>query len=551
MRKIILFSLLAWGLSFSALALPVPDGKAALVEAVIGKVTADQGQGFKKLKLGQDLAPGSSVKTGANGRVSLRLPDGSVARIASNTEMTLKAPEGRKGIFTRMFKGTVRFLVAKQTAGNSFETELPSAVAAVKGTDPEYSTDGTVTTAKVFSSGNPVALLFTDTKSGKETELKAGEKLTFDGDSFKLEMVVDKDREDSDKNYQGLPEVKIEGGEEAKEGEGGTQNTQGGQTTQEGNTTEGQGSGEALADTGLEDVTEEAMQEATADLYLDGFLERDERTGDIAAGKIVYDRFGQRVQVSHFITRPQDDKVVIASYSKRDGGPNKGTSSAIETTKFFAALPHNWGEVYMQPYDPQSLEYPANYLVNRDFVALNPFGDSVEVITNFQAPVWPGDGGGLGTITGPLVQPKTVSLYITTADVPTAPAVFSYTLENTYGASAVPHVLTGDLYVNSVGWNTTASPLEGGWSFAFGDCCGGNFLTQDMHVLDNNGNVLTYFDSKMPPTLPADFRGIDANIEMTLHSPLFDGRSIDLMFLPGWFDLYQMLDLPTANQGGA
>src|SRR5258708_499377 len=84
MRKIILFSLLAWGLSFSALALTVPDGKAALVEAVIGKVTADQGQGFKKLKLGQDLAPGSSIKTGANGRASLRLPDGSVARIASN-----------------------------------------------------------------------------------------------------------------------------------------------------------------------------------------------------------------------------------------------------------------------------------------------------------------------------------------------------------------------------------------------------------------------------------------------------------------------------------
>ncbi len=129
MRKTILYCLLAWTASVPALALTVPDGQAAVVEAVIGKARADQGHGFKAMKLGEALSPGSTIKTGANGRVALTLPDGSTARIASNTELTLKDETVRKGIFTRLVLGTVRFLVMKQDKDNSFETEMPNAVA--------------------------------------------------------------------------------------------------------------------------------------------------------------------------------------------------------------------------------------------------------------------------------------------------------------------------------------------------------------------------------------------------------------------------------------
>jgi hypothetical protein len=557
MRKVILFSLLAWGLSFSAMALPVPEGKAALVEAVVGKVTADEGKGYKKLKLGQDLAPGSSIRTGANGRVSLRLPDGSMARIASNTEMTLKAPTERKGIFTRLLKGTVRFLVAKQTAGNSFETEVPSAVAAVKGTDPEYSTDGTVTTAKVFSSGNPVALLFTDTKSGKETELKAGEKLTFDGDSFKLETLEVKDREDSDKNYEGLPEAKIEGGEEAKGGEGGTQGAQGGQSTQStqgGEGTTNGGTTDEATDEGLDKATDEAMQEATADLYLDGFLERDERTGDIAAGKIVYDRFGERVQVSHFITRPQDNQVTVASFSLRDSGPNAGVSSAIESSTFNKSLPDDWGSVFRRSLvDSANLDasgYPVYFRTVEDFLAANPAGDTVHIATTFQIPRWEGDVN--GNITGPLFQAYNQQLYVNGIQN----LNLSWGADGTYGTTPDPLVIDmgffGGIQPIMGTWTSTATPFEGGWNFALTGYLGDPLLSQDMHFIDDQGNVLEHpgFDTLNQP-FPNVFRGFDANVELAFHSPLFNGRSIDLIMLPGFFDLYDMLMLPAVSYCGS
>lgn len=514
MRKTLFLALALMTLVTTARSLEVPEGKAALVQAILGSVKADQGSGFKKIKLGDDLAPGTTVKTGSTGRATFLLPDGSTARVAPNTELTLKEEKVRKGIFSRLLKGTVRFLVAKQTGGASFETELPGAVAAVKGTDPEYGTDGKTSYAKVFSSGNPVALMFKDTSTGKETALKAGEKLSFDGKEFKIEKLDAKDEADSDKNYEGLPPAEKEGEKKTDE-----------EKKDDSTTTEENKDGSD--DKGLDEATEEAMREATEELYLDGFLERDERTGDIMAGKILYDRFGQRVQVSHFITREDDSSVSIASFSLRDEGPNRGVSSAIESATFNQPLPEDWASVYKRPLDdPANLDgngYPIYWRSSQVFLAENPYGDYVLADTKFERPDW------LGAQYGALEQGFMTDLYINNN------LVYQLSITDPYISGDIS---SGGIYPQS-SFQIFATQLEGGWSFAYNDYTA-DFLTEDLHFLDDNGNVLLHPTFAGIPALPSVYKGFDANVEVAFHSPLFEGRSIDLLFLPGFFDLYDM-----------
>jgi hypothetical protein len=527
MRKTILISLFAWALCVPLLALTVPDGQAAVVEAVIGKARADQGHGYKAMKLGEALSPGASIKTGANGRVALTLPDGSTARVASNTELTLKDETVRKGIFTRLVLGTVRFLVMKQDKDHSFETELPNAVAAVKGTDPEYHTDGTVSTAAVFSSGNPVALLLTDA-AGHEQALKAGEKLSFDGSSFKVEPLTDADTQDSDKRYKGLPVV-IEDDSKKKEPDAAV-------TPAPASTPASTGSTDTDSDVkaSMAEATDQAIKEATRDLYLDGFLTRDERTGDIAAGKLIYDQFGQQVQVSHFITKPDPQTVQISSFSQRDAGPNKGISSAIETSTYNQALPDNWGKVFASKLnDPANLDanlYPIYWKTSETFLAKNPFSDSIEADTAWDAPIWYQNYQDPNS----LVQGQTETLSLN------GQAVFNLSIS--YPNSNNPNNLA--YFGNASGnINTIVNASGASWSFAFTDSNDNVQLTQDVQFLDDHGNILAYTGSQ--PGVPSDLKGVNANVEVIFGSPLFDGRTIDLLFLPGFYDLYDMLNIPT------
>jgi hypothetical protein len=547
LKKLLL--LLACLSPLAAQALPVPEGAAAVADAVIGKVRVDQGKGYQKLTVGQALVPGSMIKTGTNGRVALSLPGGSTARIASNTEFKLKEEKVRKGVFTRLFKGTVRFLVAKQTADSSFETELPNAVAAVKGTEPEYGSDGKQSTVKVFSSHNPIALILSDPSTGKETSLKAGEKLVYDGGEFKLEQVDQQDRAESEKQFEGLPDP-------VKEGEGGgepaAEGTPAPTPVVGGDSGSGSDSGSGDSDQALEDATDEALAEAMDELYLDGFLERDERTGDIMAGKIVYDRFGERVQVSHLITRADDSTVAIASYSLRDGGPNKGVTAAIESATFNKPLPSNWGEVWSRPLnDAANLDfegYPVYYRTSQSFLALNPAGDNIFIDTVFGAPVWDyGTGGGMYDPAA-LGQPRSQDLYVQ------GMLALSYSLESSPdGDPRGSYSWNVNSYAGQ-GWYTSTQQVEGGWRFNLTDYYGAPLLSQDLHFLDDNGNVLAHpgfaqiipsASEPSPNAQPNVFKGFDANVELAFTSPLFEGRSIDLIFLPGFYDLYQMLELPS------
>ena len=530
MRKNILKGLLCLSLallSSALLASSVPEGKAALAEFVIGKVSVDQGKGYKALKAGQALAPASTVKTGANGRVSLRLADGSAARLAPNTELTIK-DERRPGIFTRLLQGTVRFLVVRQAPGSSFDTDMANVVAAVKGTDPEYSTDGKTAVAKVFSSASAVALILTDPKSGEQHPVKAGEKLTFDGTSFKLEKLDAGDSSQSDEYYKGLPEATTEGDQEDGKAQAGAA------------ATEAAKSDGSVDDKAIAEATDEVLAEATKELYLDGFLTRDDRTGDVAMGKIVYDRFGQRVQVSHYITRPSADTVDISSFSLRDSGPNAGVSRAEEQATFNLALPDDkWGKIFKGGLNaPDNLDgtgYAIYFKTKQFFEASNPAGDLIRINTVFQVPGWEGFAG--VPYGFPLFQGRIQDVLIN------GQQVFTYNYDQ--GPMVGTHEYdTGGIMIHGI-WNNTATAYQGGWNFSIA-----GVYSEDLHFLNDSGQVQQHPFFTGIPALPSVYQDsasghFDANVEMAFHSPLFNGRSIDLIFLPGIFDLYQMLDLPS------
>jgi|GEM_PF-3215502 len=122
-----------------------------LVYAVAGpSVKAAQENPGKILRLGQTLFAGDRLKTGANGRAALVLTDGTQLKMNYNTDITLrdKNSKGRvsaRGIASvKIFLGELWARVTKKNSTLEFDT--PSAVAAVKGTEPlfDVAADGSV-----------------------------------------------------------------------------------------------------------------------------------------------------------------------------------------------------------------------------------------------------------------------------------------------------------------------------------------------------------------------------------------------------------------------
>jgi ferric-dicitrate binding protein FerR (iron transport regulator) len=117
------------------------------VIAVSGKVSlfsagADKA---KELQLGKPVYAGDRLKTGANGRASLVLADGTALKVNYNTDITLRAADS-KGKASERGVGSIKLALgeiwAKVTKKNSrLEFDTPAAVAAVKGTEPILSVD--------------------------------------------------------------------------------------------------------------------------------------------------------------------------------------------------------------------------------------------------------------------------------------------------------------------------------------------------------------------------------------------------------------------------
>jgi hypothetical protein len=572
MKPRIQLSLLAAGLSLSlaasAFALPVPDGKAAIAEAVIGKVRYDEGQGLKPLHVGDALAPGASIQTGSNGRATLTLAEDAIMRVAPNTEMTLKDEKVRKGTFLELTRGFARFLVGKRSPGYAFEVQTQNAVAAVKGTDwGDDAGDGKgPTKATVFASANPIALLLQSTDGGKSTGIAPGESVSFDGTDFKVSTLSDADRAKVDAIFKSLPPVKHDDSEKTG---GDTTGSTGGTTGPgTGGTTGGTGTDTGMSDADkaalkaeMAEITEKAIADASHELYVDGFLLKDTKSGDIAAGKIITDRFGDRVQVSHYIVRDavnSPDTVAIESYTQRDSGPNKGISSAIEWSQFNQPLPDNWGSVYSRALnDPANLAggSPLYYRIAEVFQATNPSLDQMAVFTTYDPPVLNDSEvygqervsdlyvlpGGVGTIVTQLKAAAALSVGVSSGALPTRP---DYEINLQVAVNPDGNVDT-DL---SDEWHSVSTNLaSGGTEFALQDGDYLPILTEDVHLIDDNGKVLASGYDPSSSGGPEFFKQFNANTEVAFGADSFNGRTIDVVFLPGFFGLYDMLNIPASD----
>jgi len=120
---------------------------AGTVTAASGKVTviSSADAAGSALKLGQPVYPGDRIKTGANGRAQIVLADGTQLKVNYLTDITLRAADS-KGKASERGIGSIKLalgnLWAKVVKKNSrLEFETPAAVAAVKGTEPEFNVD--------------------------------------------------------------------------------------------------------------------------------------------------------------------------------------------------------------------------------------------------------------------------------------------------------------------------------------------------------------------------------------------------------------------------
>lgn len=106
----------------------------AKVVDAFGQVEKKAGASWKKISVGDVLAEGAVLRTGAGGAALLLLQDGHRVRVGEKTTVTLtKLGEG-KNYALNVAAGQVWSLVRKASQPASFRVETPSAVAGVTGT---------------------------------------------------------------------------------------------------------------------------------------------------------------------------------------------------------------------------------------------------------------------------------------------------------------------------------------------------------------------------------------------------------------------------------
>ncbi len=142
---------------------------------------AHGGAAYTPASTGAQVAPGDSVKTDTKGRASIQLPDGSLTRLASDTEITLDAAHFSKSGTLHDAKitdkiGRTLTTVQHLVTGATFQVAGQSAVASVRGTKFEVyvKADGTMI-VKLFE-----GVLDFDGKN--HVHLVAGQQATADPD---------------------------------------------------------------------------------------------------------------------------------------------------------------------------------------------------------------------------------------------------------------------------------------------------------------------------------------------------------------------------------
>jgi hypothetical protein len=124
---------------------PVATPTASPVEIRSASLTEVNGQAealpapdatWQAASVGQQIAAGGGVKTGANSRARLDISDGTIVRVAPETQFTLNTLTPQLENPTTQFlleAGKVFIQVTKELGTGSFELKTPSGVAAVRG----------------------------------------------------------------------------------------------------------------------------------------------------------------------------------------------------------------------------------------------------------------------------------------------------------------------------------------------------------------------------------------------------------------------------------
>lgn len=135
---IIIFCLAACAPTNSTAAPPTAATRSASLSEVTGpaQTLAAPGTQWLEAGIGQQIAAGGGVQTGIDGRVRLDISDGTIMRLAPETEFILDvfSPSAENPTTTFLLEaGHVFIQVTKELGSGSFELKTPSGVAAVRG----------------------------------------------------------------------------------------------------------------------------------------------------------------------------------------------------------------------------------------------------------------------------------------------------------------------------------------------------------------------------------------------------------------------------------
>ncbi len=128
------FAIFAVLLSFFG-SLPGQTGKGSVVEVVIGKAEYKSGDQVLPVTKGISIKDGDTIVTGLGQMVILRLENGGQLVVYEKSEMTMKSKEGdaAKSILD-LDTGFLWVRVPKLKKGSSFNVDMPSASAGIRGT---------------------------------------------------------------------------------------------------------------------------------------------------------------------------------------------------------------------------------------------------------------------------------------------------------------------------------------------------------------------------------------------------------------------------------
>ena len=146
-KPVVGFMVLFAAMLFSATAaLAAPAGA---IVGLSGACSVESGGNRSAAKLGQQLQVGDTVEVPTDGKLKLRMADGSVVSVAANTRMTLAALSvdsagQRRDAKLSLTQGLLRAVTAPVQRPASFEVDTAVGTAAVRSTDwfVEASADG-------------------------------------------------------------------------------------------------------------------------------------------------------------------------------------------------------------------------------------------------------------------------------------------------------------------------------------------------------------------------------------------------------------------------